>query len=66
MWRYLFCISGFGLVKDTLDPMLGKAPENEQVEEIRQKILSYPGVLGTHELNGTRLRTRQTVCKCAC
>ena len=39
--------SGFGLVKDTLDPMLGKAPENEQVEEIRQKILSYPGVLGT-------------------
>lgn len=42
--------SGFGLVKDTLDPMLGKAPENEQVEEIRQKILSYPGVLGTHDL----------------
>ena len=37
--------SGFGLVKDTLDPMLGKAPEDEQVEEIRQKILSYPGVL---------------------
>ena len=42
--------SGFGLVKDTLDPMLGKAPEDEQVEEIRQKILSYPGVLGTHDL----------------
>lgn len=42
--------SGFGLVKDTLDPMLGKAPENEQVEEIRQKILSYPSVLGTHDL----------------
>ena len=42
--------SGFGLVKDTLDPMLGKAPENEQVEEIRQKILSYPGVLGTNDL----------------
>lgn len=42
--------SGFGLVKDTLDPMLGKAPEDEQVEEIRHKILSYPGVLGTHDL----------------
>lgn len=42
--------SGFGLVKDTLDPMLGKAPDPEQVIKIRQKILSYPGVLGTHDL----------------
>lgn len=42
--------SGFGLVKDTLDPMLGKAPEPELVDEIRNKILSYPGVLGTHDL----------------
>lgn len=43
-------VSGFGLVKDTIDPMLGTAPEREQVEAIRQKLMSYPGVLGTHDL----------------
>lgn len=42
--------SGFGLVKDTIDPMLGKAPDAKQVEEIRRKILTYPDVLGTHDL----------------
>ena len=42
--------SGVGLVRDTLDPLLGKAPSPELVESIRRKILSYPGVLGTHDL----------------
>ena len=43
-------ISGFGLIKDTIDPLLGGAPEPEQVEHIRKKVMSYPGVLGTHDL----------------
>lgn len=42
--------SGFGLIQDTLDPLLGKAPEPELVENIQKTILSYPGVLGTHDL----------------
>ncbi len=42
--------SGFGLIKDTLDPLLGQAPDPELVQEIRDTILSYPGVLGTHDL----------------
>lgn len=42
--------SGFGLVKDTLNPLLGSAPDPDQVESIRKKILGYPGVLGTHDL----------------
>ena len=42
--------SGFGLVKDTLDPLLGKAPDPEFVDYIKNKILSYDGVLGTHDL----------------
>lgn len=42
--------SSFGLIKDTIDPMLGKAPDEEQVRAIRDKILSYHGVLGTHDL----------------
>lgn len=42
--------SGFGLVRDTLDPILGHAPDPKFVEEVRAKIMSYPGVLGTHDL----------------
>ncbi len=43
-------ISGFGLIKDMIDPMLGTAPDPEFIEKIRTKILSYPGVLGMHDL----------------
>ena len=43
-------VSGFGLVKDTIDPMLGSMPTREQVDRIREKIMAYPGVLGIHDL----------------
>ncbi len=43
-------ISGIGLVKEAMDPLLGKAPSEDVVESIRAKILSYDGVLGTHDL----------------
>lgn len=43
-------ISGIGLVKEAMDPLLGKAPSEDVVEKIRAKILSYDGVLGTHDL----------------
>lgn len=42
--------SGLGLIRETLDPLLGKAPDAGLVEEIQQKIMTYPGVLGTHDL----------------
>ena len=42
--------SGVGLIRETLDPILGKAADKELVEEIEQKIMGYPGVLGTHDL----------------
>ena len=42
--------SGFGLVKDTLDPILGAAPDPELVEHIQKKAQSYPDVLGMHDL----------------
>ncbi len=42
--------SGIGLVKDAMNPLLGKAPEPELVERIHQKIMSYEGVLGAHDL----------------
>lgn len=43
-------ISGIGLVKDAINPLLGRAPSEKMAEEIREKILSYDGVLGTHDL----------------
>ena len=42
--------SGIELIKDTVDPLLGSAPDAKLVEHIRSKIMSYPGVLGTHDL----------------
>lgn len=42
--------SGYGLVKSTIDPLLGKAPDRSFIDHIEQKVLSYEGVLGTHDL----------------
>ena len=43
-------ISGWGLVMDTLSPLLGESPSEDLVDHIEQKVLSYPGVLGMHDL----------------
>lgn len=43
-------ISGFGLIKSTIDPMLGSAPDKEFVKTIRDRIMNYEGVLGVHDL----------------
>ena len=42
--------SGISLVKETLNPLIGNAPDEEPVHYIQHKIMSYPGVLGTHDL----------------
>lgn len=42
--------SGIGLVREAMSPLLGKAPDHETVEHIRDKVMSYEGVLGTHDL----------------
>lgn len=43
-------VSGLMLVKDTLDPILGIAPEPETVKTISDLISSYEYVLGIHDL----------------
>ena len=43
-------ISGIELIWDAVSPLLGKCPSDEMVDYIQQKIMSYPGVLGTHDL----------------
>lgn len=42
--------SGFGLMRETIDPLLGRTPSDELVRHIHDTIMSYPGVLGTHDL----------------
>lgn len=46
----IILISGIGLVREAINPLLGKAPSKETVEDIRRKILAYEGVIGTHDL----------------
>ena len=43
-------ISGWGLVMDTLSPLLGERPSDDLVDHIEQTVMSYPGVLGVHDL----------------
>ena len=42
--------SGWGLMMDTLSPLLGESPSPELVEHIEHTVMSYPGVLGVHDL----------------
>ncbi len=43
-------ISGIGLIKETVGPLLGQAPSKELYEKIEHKMLSYENVLGVHDL----------------
>lgn len=42
--------SGVMLIRETLDPILGRAPDPDLVKQIRAHIESYDDVLGTHDL----------------
>lgn len=45
----IILIGGTGLVREAINPLLGKAPSKEAVEDICGKILAYEGVIG-HDL----------------
>ena len=42
--------TGVSAAKDTIDPLLGKAPDPEMVKAIEDTILSHPQVVGVHDL----------------
>ncbi|MBR6681937.1 MAG: cation transporter [Clostridia bacterium] len=42
--------SGVKLIFETSDPLLGAAPDEELVAKLSEKILSYDGVIGIHDL----------------
>lgn len=43
-------ISGYKLIIETADPLLGKSPDIELVNKFSKKIMSYKDVLGIHDL----------------
>lgn len=42
--------SGYTLVKDTLNPLLGEAPDPVLVKNIKDEVLSYEHIIGVHDL----------------
>ena len=42
--------AGYSLVKETISPLLGEAPDPELVQGINQAILSYEHIQGVHDL----------------
>lgn len=42
-------ISSIKLIKETINPLLGSMPNEEYVKDLKNKILSYDGVLGVHD-----------------
>lgn len=46
----LILYAGYGVIRKALDELLGQAPSEELVQKIQEKIMSYDGVLGMHDL----------------
>ncbi|MGN0985193.1 MAG: cation diffusion facilitator family transporter [Candidatus Enterenecus sp.] len=42
--------AGFGSAKATLDPLLGQPPDPEEVRDIEKLILSFPPIIGIHDM----------------
>jgi len=42
--------SGFCLVKETINPLLGEAPDPELVSNIKKMVLSYDYIIGIHDM----------------
>ena len=44
------CYAGINAAKDTLNPLLGQAPDPEEVEKIKEIVMSHEKVRGIHDL----------------
>ena len=47
----LICFGGLGVIKQTLNHILGEAPDTKLVKGIYDRIRGYEGVIGIHDLN---------------
>ena len=46
----LILYSGFSLVKETISPLIGEAPDPDLIAAINEGVLSYDYILGVHDL----------------
>lgn len=46
----MIILAGYKTAKDTIDPLLGQPPSKELVGHIEEVMLSYPQILGVHDL----------------
>lgn len=46
----MILVSGIKTLKETMDPLIGVMPTKEDVDSITDKVTSYEGVLGIHDL----------------
>lgn len=46
----IILIAGVNIIKDTLSPLLGEAPDKELVENLEKTVLSFDKVVGIHDL----------------
>ncbi|MDR2157242.1 MAG: cation diffusion facilitator family transporter [Clostridiales Family XIII bacterium] len=42
--------SGFGLIRETVQPLLGQAPDPDLIKKIKELVLRGDGVIGVHDL----------------
>ncbi len=42
--------AGVGILRDTISPLMGEAPDDRTVSELYSRILSYEGIIGIHDL----------------
>ncbi len=47
----LICFGGYSVIKQTLNHILGEAPDTKLVKQIYDRIRCYDGVVGIHDLN---------------
>lgn len=43
-------LSGIKIIKESMGPILGEAPDTETAERLKKKVESYEGIVGTHDL----------------
>ena len=44
------CFAGISAIRETVAPLLGKAPDKEFVSEIEETVMEHPEILGIHDL----------------
>lgn len=46
----LIMYNGYGIIKDTINPILGSAPDEELFEKIMESVKNIDGIMGAHDL----------------